>query len=153
MLRFVSEITLNLWFFCCVFLQPLCSATSKRQPALEVFVLLAESVSLADGKLLNNVLVIPGDTVVHVVEGERVTEYSRDFVKSILYTDEQAKFYARAFAIVRFIEQIDDMQETFQEFEYQMDAVSDWVSKTKEEIDGLDPAEESERSAKNPYGV
>lgn len=122
-----------------------------RQPVCPLSVLRAETVTFTDGSTINDAMVIPQDITILIVADDSVTEFSRDAVRSIRYSEERAMFYLKGIGMINLLTDIEDMREELEEFEYQLAMVAKHLEASLAEASGPDSAAASQ--AKNPYEV
>jgi hypothetical protein len=118
-----------------------------RQPRCPMLVLRAETVTFTDGSTIEDAMVIPQDLTILIIADESVTEFSRDAIRSVRYTDERAMFFLKGMGMINLLADIEDMQEDLEEFEYQLAVVAQHFEST------LETAKGQESATGNPYEV
>ena len=113
----------------------------------------AEKVVLVGGKEYANVYVIPGEIAATIIEEGKVTEVTRESIVLIEYTDEHAQFLIKNIAIIDFLELVDAMGESLEEFDKQFSEVVRFIDERREELQSTDapPTPTQYQSSNSPY--
>ena len=114
----------------------------------------AEKVVLVGGMEYADVYVIPGEIAATIIEEGKVTEVTRESIVLIEYTDEHAQFLIKNIAIIDFLELVDAMGESLEEFDKQFSEVVKFIDERREELQGTEappPGPSQYQSSSSPY--
>ena len=110
----------------------------------------AARVVLTDGKVFEDVYVIPGDISLCIVLAEETLDITRECVKMVTYTDLKSSWMIRTMAMGLLLDTFEDVQETLLDLEMQAEEVQSYIESMHADATGQ-PEEAPTTAVKSPY--